>query len=317
HTAVWTGQEMIVWGGAAAGALSNTGGRYDPATDGWLATNPTDAPSPRWIHSAVWTGSEMIIWGGLVNGDFPFQSTNTGARYNPATGAWIATPLLRAPEQRDAHTAVWTGSQMLVWGGVLDPDTRYTNTGGVYYVEAAPRVAPTTVVSRKVHGAAGSFDVPLPLEGAAGIECRSGGLGGNYQVVVAFPSAVSLNGVAVMPEGGKSGNLAAAPLISADGRTITLNLTNVSDAQTVTINLSGINNGTNFNDVSVPLRVLVGDTNGSGVVSASDISQTKARAGQDVTASTFRSDVVANGAINTSDIGLVKSRSGTAPAAAQ
>jgi hypothetical protein len=199
---------------------------------------------------------------------------------------------------------------MLIWGGVLDPDTRYTNTGAVYYVEGAPRVAPTTVVSRKIHGAAGPFDVALPMEGSPGIECRSGGLGGEYQIVFAFPSTVSLNSAAVTPEAGKSGNVSGQPVVSEDGRTVTVNLANVSDLQTVVINLAGINNGTNFNDVSVPMRVLVGDTNASGAISASDISQTKARAGQEVTQANFRSDVVANGAINTSDIALVKSRSG-------
>ena len=37
HTAVWTGSEMIVWGGyyASYPYRLNTGGRYDPATDNW------------------------------------------------------------------------------------------------------------------------------------------------------------------------------------------------------------------------------------------------------------------------------------------
>ena len=65
HTAVWTGSEMIVWGGvrSAAGYL-NTGGRYNPSTDSWTATSTTNAPAGRYGHTAVWTGSEMIVWGG-------------------------------------------------------------------------------------------------------------------------------------------------------------------------------------------------------------------------------------------------------------
>jgi len=43
HTAVWTGTEMIVWGGTP-GPL-NTGGRYDPGTDSWTARSTTNAPS--------------------------------------------------------------------------------------------------------------------------------------------------------------------------------------------------------------------------------------------------------------------------------
>ena len=62
HTAVWTGSEMIVWGGY--GSTFNTGGRYNPSTDSWTATSTTNAPDPRDAHTAIWTGSEMIVWGG-------------------------------------------------------------------------------------------------------------------------------------------------------------------------------------------------------------------------------------------------------------
>jgi len=69
HTAVWTGSEMIVWGGNEFGSdLLNTGGRYNPATDSWTPTSTTSAPSGRELHTAVWTGSEMIVWGG-INGN--------------------------------------------------------------------------------------------------------------------------------------------------------------------------------------------------------------------------------------------------------
>ena len=45
---------------------------------------------------------------------------------------------------------------------------------------------PTSVVSRKTHGTAGTFDINLPLTGTAGIECRSGGASGDHQVVFSF-----------------------------------------------------------------------------------------------------------------------------------
>ncbi len=46
HTAIWTGSEMIVWGGLAGG-YSNSGGRYNPATDSWTPTSTIDAPAGR------------------------------------------------------------------------------------------------------------------------------------------------------------------------------------------------------------------------------------------------------------------------------
>src|SRR5437773_2230054 len=65
HTAVWTGTEMIVWGGGDNNSQSfNTGGRYNPSTDSWTSTSTTNVPAARGSHTAVWTGSEMIIWGG-------------------------------------------------------------------------------------------------------------------------------------------------------------------------------------------------------------------------------------------------------------
>src|SRR6058998_3920530 len=63
HTTVWTGSEMIVWGGWSRGG-TNTGAKYNPTTDSWVATNLTNAPAYRYLHTAVWTGNEMIVWGG-------------------------------------------------------------------------------------------------------------------------------------------------------------------------------------------------------------------------------------------------------------
>ena len=42
---------------------------------------------------------------------------NTGGRYNPGTDSWTATSTTNAPTARYVHTAVWTGSEMIVWGG--------------------------------------------------------------------------------------------------------------------------------------------------------------------------------------------------------
>jgi hypothetical protein len=114
HTAVWTGSEMIVWGGVGDGM--NTGGRYNPSTDSWTATSTTNAPSARYDTTAVWTGSEMIVWGGLIEN--PPSTTNTGGRYNPSTDSWTATSTTNAPSARYVHTAVWTGSEMIVWGWI-------------------------------------------------------------------------------------------------------------------------------------------------------------------------------------------------------
>src|SRR5215211_341738 len=125
--AVWTGSEMIVWGGYDGGNGLNTGGRYNPSTDTWTATSITNAPAARITLTAVWTGSEMIVWGGVDS----INALETGGRYNPGTDSWTATSITNAPGPRFDHTAVWTGSEMIVWGGGAD-GTAHSNTGGRY-----------------------------------------------------------------------------------------------------------------------------------------------------------------------------------------
>jgi N-acetylneuraminic acid mutarotase len=132
--AVWTGSEMIVWGGTIHGPIQvNTGGKYDPGTDSWTATSTTNAPTARDSHTAVWTGSEMIVWGGSYTpNNYPPNAHKwaTGGRYNPSTDSWTATG--GAPEFRDSHTAVWTGSEMIVWGGIGSGYFFYLESGGKY-----------------------------------------------------------------------------------------------------------------------------------------------------------------------------------------
>ena len=106
---VWTGTEMIVWGGEINGHTLNTGGVYDPATDAWRATSTVGAPSPRRAQSAVWTGTKMIIWGG-VGGNAPAPVYNDGAMYDPVTNTWSPVSTINAPSGRTLNSVVWTGS---------------------------------------------------------------------------------------------------------------------------------------------------------------------------------------------------------------
>jgi N-acetylneuraminic acid mutarotase len=127
HTGVWTGSEMVVWGGGVYGSDPvKTGGIYHPVTRTWTATSTTNAPSARRYHTAVWTGSKMIVWGGYDGS----SDVNTGGIYDPATDKWTATSTTNAPSARTGHTAVWTGSKMIVWGG--GTGSSYTRTGGLY-----------------------------------------------------------------------------------------------------------------------------------------------------------------------------------------
>jgi len=129
HVAVWADSKMIVWGGRTASGATATGGVYDPASNTWTATSMTDAPSARFDAGAVWddTGKRMIVWGGRPAVAGP--ALNTGAVYDPAKNVW-ETIALKAdtPTARWGHTALWTGTKMLVWGGT-DGTTVAANGG--------------------------------------------------------------------------------------------------------------------------------------------------------------------------------------------
>ncbi|MCR4318356.1 MAG: hypothetical protein NUW37_18595 [Planctomycetes bacterium] len=112
HTAVWSGTKMIVWGGAGGG---NTGGVYDPVGDSWTNTTTIQAPNSRMAHTSVWTGAKMIIWGGKTLAGTSYYAS--GGMYDHVNGTWSATTGSFAPTPRASHTAIWTGSKMLIWGG--------------------------------------------------------------------------------------------------------------------------------------------------------------------------------------------------------
>ena len=161
-----------------------------------------------------------------------------------------------------------------------------------------------SVVSRKSHANAGTFDVDLPVSGQAGIECRSGGATNDYTIVFTFTHNVTV----------QSANVSGGSVTSFNvvGDSVTVNLTNVPNAQTITVTLGQVNDGTNTSDVEAAMSVLIGDTTGNGAVNSSDIAETQSQSGQPVTVDNAREDVTINGVINSSDISLVQAESGTA-----
>src|SRR5438876_9481575 len=179
--------------------------------------------------------------------------------------------------------------------------------GATHAYAMIPALQIVSAVSRKTHGAAGAFDIPLPLSGSPGVECRTGGATGAYTLVFTFSNNVT-SGNASVTSG--IGSVAGTPVFS--GNTMTVNLTGVANAQTLTVTLSGVTD--EFSQVlpstAVSVSMLIGDTNGNGIVNATDVAQTKAQVGQPVSSSNFRTDVNASGIINATDVAIVKSHSG-------
>jgi len=177
HTAVWTGTEMIVWGGFDITDL-DTGGRYNPSNDTWTPTSTgTNLPAAREVHTAVWTGTEMIVWGGY--GPVAAADLNTGGRYNPSTDTWAPTSTgASVPEGRQNHTAVWTGTEMIVWGGYDFLGVGDLNSGGRYNPSTdtwTPTSTGTNVPTARHSHSAVWTGTEMIIWGGGGIPGNTGG----------------------------------------------------------------------------------------------------------------------------------------------
>ena len=133
HTAVWTGNKMIIWGGSivtGGSGSTNTGGIYDSVTDAWTTISTVNAPSNRGCVNGVWTGSKFIVWGGCINPNSSGGGLNTGGIYDPSTDTWTTTSMTNVPTARVDNVTVWTGSRMIVFGGTVASGS--SSSGGIY-----------------------------------------------------------------------------------------------------------------------------------------------------------------------------------------
>jgi hypothetical protein len=115
--AVWTGSQMILWGGStAAGAVMQSGGLYDLGTNQWTPIATTGSAPQTIGLAAVWAGSlGMLTFGGadaskVILSVYQYlPATNHWAKYkdiNP--GGFVA--------RKDAYVA-WVNGKMVIWGG--------------------------------------------------------------------------------------------------------------------------------------------------------------------------------------------------------
>ncbi len=107
EVAVWTGEEIVFWGGEDAfdRAMGEPGFAYALPAGTWrrLSESPRHAAAGA---AGVWTGAEVIVCCGSGSG--------ATAAYDPASDAWRSLP--DGPLLGDFAEAVWTGAEMLVAG---------------------------------------------------------------------------------------------------------------------------------------------------------------------------------------------------------
>lgn len=110
HSGIWTGTEILLWGGDDAGAscdeacatTTERGVRYDPLSNSWSIINLVGAPLDGF---AVWTRELMFVWG-----------AGGGGLYDPALDAWLPVSAPRWAPDGSRRAMVWTGLEVFVYG---------------------------------------------------------------------------------------------------------------------------------------------------------------------------------------------------------
>ena len=248
--------------------------------------------------------------GGVGTGDAFIVSLTAGPHGSVAPGgaqlvaAGSTASFVLTPDS--GYVAVAGGS----CGGTLLNGTYTTNTVSAdctvnVLFTTADSTQLTGVWSRKMHGTAGEFNLPIDraqsIGGQVTVEPRI--IGNGHAIVFGFNQPVIAAGTATVTA--PSGAVSAA--VAAVGNEAIVTVATLPDASRISVSLTGVN-GT-FN-TSVAVGFLVGDVNGSRTVDALDLSAIRARSGQPVALDNFRFDITASGGITSADILAAKARPG-------
>jgi hypothetical protein len=186
------------------------------------------------------------------------------------------------------------------------PVVWHTRIASFKFPQCVPPTPPqlVSVASRKTHTGVGDFDIDLTT--GNGIECRSGGANGDYELVFTFATPLTSVGGASITTG--SGSVASSQIDSTDAHNYIVSLTGVTNAQRITVGLTNVTDSSGGSSAVVPasMGVLLGDVNGSGRVDAADVSSVRQQTLQPITTSNFQEDVNLSGRIDAADVSVVR-----------
>ncbi len=154
-----------------------------------------------------------------------------------------------------------------------------------------------SAASRKVHGGAGTFNLPLSLVLTnPTTEPRASS---TSTIVMTFDSPV-ISATATVTEG-----TATAGALTFSGNDVIVPLSGVTDQHYVTVSLTNVASATNSGGSGVVrIGFLLGDVNQNRVVSVADLGLVNAQLAQLVTAANFIKDVNATGTLTVADKGI-------------
>jgi hypothetical protein len=225
-----------------------------------------------------------------------FRGTASGNEvFIAQTGTKASFDDITADPSQPAYYYVRAVNSVNVAGGTLSNEVNFAATPGIWL---------QSMSSRKSHGTAGTFDINLPLAGS-GVECRTG----DYAMVFRFANTLSsVTSATVTSTGTGSNPTITSKGIGIDAHEYIVNLSNVPNGQYTGVTLNGVADasGNTAATITGTMGVLVGDVNGSKVVTSGDTNLCKAQALQAVTSANFRNDINASGAITTGDVNIIK-----------
>jgi len=171
---------------------------------------------------------------------------------------------------------------------------------GAYEFNPVPAPTLQSAVSRRVHGTAGTFDLPLSLVTPPNLnhnpttEPRQGPA---QTIVFTFDKPVNA-ATAGVAEGTAA---AGAPTFS--GNNVIVGFTGVTDQQYVTVALTNVasTDGGTGGSATVRVGFLTGDVNGSRIVAVTDLVVVNNQLGRPLSAANFLSDVNTSGIITVLD----------------
>ena len=288
-------------GGAATGLLGPIGLGVDVANNELFAANGSVASPSVTVYSRTASGNTAPL------------RTLSGAVTGLAAPHALALDLANN-ELLVANTS--SGNSITVYARGASGDTAPLRTlsGAATGISGPVAIAVTTgapptppglvaASSRRVHGAAGTFDLPLSLVAPPNInhnpttEPRQGPA---QTIVFTFDKAITGATVAIT-EG-----VATAGTPTFSGNEVVVGLTNVTDQHYVSVSLNNVasTDGGTGGSASVRIGFLVGDVNQTRVVSVADLGLVNLQLSQSVTAANFLTDVNVSGTVSLADKGV-------------
>jgi hypothetical protein len=311
-------------------------------TDAVVATPSNAAGAPSTMGTAYWTLGLKFgtpLGSNFVSGKALYFTIGRGEQHSAAvqgtTGNEDPSSTSSGSTIDDASGDLWGGGVLIPEGTISPNGMKFTVTlsdgstvsgrmvnqighgytpldgYGFLNAEAAvnaalPVVQLNSVVSRKIHGNGYQGDIPLPLIGNPGIECRSGGSSNTFTLVFTFANTLTSVSSASVTSG--TGSVASSAISTTDAHQYIVNLTGVTNAQRVTVTLTNLSDSAgNFSQsVGVTMGVLLGDVDASGRVDSADVATVRQNNLQNTSATNFRTDLDESGRIDSNDVFITR-----------